>query len=555
MKEILKKVLCFVLLLAVTAVFSLTPSISFVSGNTDKGETSNPVITPAKKTEPTDKKTSEIAVDTDSLTPFTSTSTIKKSVTSAKPLMADATTEGTEYDIGPDAEYHKPLAGFADTIYNSAIPVIEDVYNGKRTYAVTDFINVASSFTTEEMESLVFPTVYKEGKELTERDVAGLSYEELQVALYAAIDWDKMNAIGFEMLDAVMSSHEGGNGSDTSLILSKLLCNMANELFWFDKTTHTDEYGNETGGMSSYFYFKLSYGLTTANVSEIYYCVSFAVSDEYLDTEYPQTITKDGIVAQNVSAEAIAKMRAAENTAKGIIEEARNMGLDDIGKIKYYHDTICDLITYDNASATNPGEYGNPWQMIYVFDGDTSTNTVCEGYAKAFKYLCDNTEFETKTDCLIVMGTLYQDNKNRGGHMWNTVIRNGIAYHMDVTNDDNDSDPTKIHTELFLMHPKTGEMTDFYYYSYGASYIHYTYDDDMFDVYTEPVLCLTPDFYYGDVNMDGVIDMADCVKIVTGSKSNSLDFIEKVMADIDKSKVVDTTDAEVLSQKIINKTN
>ncbi len=248
-------------------------------------------------------------------------------------------------------------------------------------------------------------------------------------------------------------------------------------------------------------------------------------------------------------------MRAAESTANGIIEEADNMGLDDIGKIKYYHDTICNLVTYDTDSATNPGKYGNPWQMIYVFDGDPSTNTVCEGYAKALKYLCDHTEFETKTDCLIVMGDLYQDNRNRGGHMWNTVIRNGIAYHMDVTNDDNDSNPDNIHTDLFFTHPKTGEMTDFYYYSYGASYIHYKYDDDMFDVFIDLAIDLIPDFYYGDVNMDGVIDMADCVKIVTGSKSNSLDFIEKVMADIDKSKVVDTTDAEVLSQKIINKTN
>ena len=33
--------------------------------------------------------------------------------------------------------------------------------------------------------------------------------------------------------------------------------------------------------------------------------------------------------------------------------------------------------------------YGDPWQLIYVFDDDPDTNVVCEGYAKAFKYEAD----------------------------------------------------------------------------------------------------------------------------------------------------------------------
>ena len=63
-------------------------------------------------------------------------------------------------------------------------------------------------------------------------------------------------------------------------------------------------------------------------------------------------------------------------------------------------------MSYDQSSAGGGASYGDPWQLVYVFDGDPSTNVVCEGYAKAFQYLCDLTRFDGDVTCRTVSGTM-----------------------------------------------------------------------------------------------------------------------------------------------------
>ena len=107
----------------------------------------------------------------------------------------------------------------------------------------------------------------------------------------------------------------------------------------------------------------------------------------------------------------------------------------DYGKLQSYCDEIQDLSTY-NDDAAKPGYteeygYGDPWQLIYVFDGDPATKVVCEGFSKAFQYLCDASDFyNDKVACYTVTGEM-----NRGAHMWNTVtMGDGKNYLLDVTN-------------------------------------------------------------------------------------------------------------------------
>ena len=66
--------------------------------------------------------------------------------------------------------------------------------------------------------------------------------------------------------------------------------------------------------------------------------------------------------------------------------------------------------------------------MIWVFDGDNSTKVVCEGYAKAFQYLCEKSTPQIK--CYNVTGTM------GGNHMWNVVEVGNARYLVDVTNCD-----------------------------------------------------------------------------------------------------------------------
>ena len=173
MKRTTKRILCVVMAVVTTALFCLSPvknSVSFSTKSNVK-ETTVPEKTETQTVVCTPSPAAAKSVTANEERPFTASSSIKKTVTSAEPLMADNATGETSYDIGPDAEYHKPLHGFADMIYNEAVPVIEEVYNGKSDYAITDFIDIASVFTEEEMDSLTYQTHYLEGKELTERDV------------------------------------------------------------------------------------------------------------------------------------------------------------------------------------------------------------------------------------------------------------------------------------------------------------------------------------------------------------------------------------------------
>lgn len=59
-------------------------------------------------------------------------------------------------------------------------------------------------------------------------------------------------------------------------------------------------------------------------------------------------------------------------------------------------------------------------------------NVVCEGYAKAFKYLMD----ELNIECILVSGTATNSSGHSEAHMWNYIKLNGNWYGVDVTWDD-----------------------------------------------------------------------------------------------------------------------
>lgn len=52
---------------------------------------------------------------------------------------------------------------------------------------------------------------------------------------------------------------------------------------------------------------------------------------------------------------------------------------------------LVGCVPMTSAYAADDGDFSldnDPWQLIHVFDGDTTTNVVCEGCSKAFVYTC-----------------------------------------------------------------------------------------------------------------------------------------------------------------------
>lgn len=229
---------------------------------------------------------------------------------------------------------------------------------------------------------------------------------------------------------------------DMDSILKYLLIDCPYELYWFDKTE------------SSYTSLGLQADLDRNTVSISPLIIKMPVEAEY---------QKGNIYKMNTS---LAK-KAKEVKVKATDIVAQNNGKTAYQKLLAYKDVVCEMTDYNYSVATNT-PYGNPWQLIWVFDGNPATKVVCEGYTKAFQYLCDLSGLE----CYIVTGVL-QGGTGYGAHMWNIVKLHGKNYLVDVTNCDkgNIGYPNK----LFLAGTNQGSVENGYTFPLSVN-VYYGYD-------------------------------------------------------------------------------
>ena len=195
--------------------------------------------------------------------------------------------------------------------------------------------------------------------------------------------------------------------ANLGLLIDALLTDLPYHLYWYEKTIGV-WIGAEDG--------------------QIYYM--FAVAEAYAD-KYGETY-EGAYFDTNTSK--IRSAQVAVTNAKKVVN--KYAGVSDYNKLCSYRDYICREVDY-NDDAVDPDlteDYdANAWQLIWAFDGDSSTDIVCEGYSKAFQYLCDLTSFNGAIQSHIVYGTEY-DNGGSGAHMWNIVtMDDGKNYHVDIT--------------------------------------------------------------------------------------------------------------------------
>lgn len=170
----------------------------------------------------------------------------------------------------------------------------------------------------------------------------------------------------------------------------------------------------------------------------------------------------------------IAQAVSTRATAQSIVRA--NEGKSNYEKLEAYRQAICDLTDYNyeiyDTWKTDTYVYGNPSQAVYVFDNDPNTKVLCEGYAKAFKYLCDLSEFVGDVHCYLVEGDL-----NGEDHMWNMVrMEDGNYYLTDVTAYD-----TGGYAPLLALSSEDPA-------NYNYQEMRYTYRDNQYGVYTNGYL-------------------------------------------------------------------
>ena len=276
-------------------------------------------------------------------------------------------------------------------------------------------------------------------------------------------------------------------GFNLDVVMNALRADCPYELYWYDKTAGTGMRGAGASFILSAD--EMVKGVIYTSAPEVSMCVSSDYCGEQAD-------------AYTVSETTAA---AVQNTINGIISiiDAYYVA-SDYEKLDAYRTEICSRVSYNHAAADDANTpYGDPWQLIYVFDGDDSTNVVCEGYSKAFQYLCDLSSFNnSNVRCISVSGMMY-GGTGAGSHMWNVVkMDDGQNYLVDITNCDAGS--IGADKQLFLVGTDSGSsIYDGYTFDCEGASIRYTYDEETFATFTEEELTLSGNSNYDPENGSG----------------------------------------------------
>ena len=301
---------------------------------------------------------------------------------------------------------------------------------------------------------------------LEELGVADLACTAQELGVEAVVVNDKIVAEARDLFVSRFLNYK------ISLVMSSLLADCPYDLYWFDKTRGLRSGGIKVSAKWAAVDGEDQYVLTFSNPLT----VSFTVADEFAADTYQVDLASGQTVAL-----------AAEN-ASAIVAECE--GLTDYEKLDSYRERICQETSYNfDAAEQTDLPYGNPWQLLWVFDGDPATTVVCEGYAKAFQYLCDLSSFQSsQTGSILVFGQM------GAGHMWNVVtMPDGFNYLVDVTNCD--TGMAGADRGLFLAGSGDGSVQDGYTVRCGNRSFFYQYSNGTKDIFSEDDLTLAPASY------------------------------------------------------------
>ena len=326
-----------------------------------------------------------------------------------------------------------------------------------------------------------------------------------------------------EPTDDATNAMFSGLGFNLSLVMDCLIADCPYELYW----------SNGSFGQSA----SLSYSYNSVGIN---YSGSILNVVMYVDPKYRE-------YESNAATADTDKTSAATNAALVAAEIVDNAsGMDDLEKLTYYKEEICDLVTYDHAAAggNSQGDKG-PWALIYVFDEDPDTNVVCEGYSEAYQYLASLTDFDSGRVCVYSVKGTMDGGTGAGPHKWNIVRMNdGLNYIADITNSDEGSigsdgklfltgmsgSPYEYYVKEWEEREEIVDNGDGSYsiYTYPAGSIVYEYDNDTTSIFSEEELTLSANDY---VYTDTGVTITSQPSNVTAKVGDSVEFTVEATGD------------------------
>lgn len=315
---------------------------------------------------------------------------------------------------------------------------------------------------------------------------------------------------------------------DMDMLLNQLLAHHPYELYWFDKSF-------SEGAIR----FKYSYGTDgqqTVMVGD--FVIMMAVSQDYAVTD---AATQQYYLYSPDTAKTGAATAAAATAAQVVAE---NQGKGTYSKLVAYREYITKAVDYNfDAANTANYPYGDPWQLIYVFDNDPDTNVVCEGYSKAFKYLCDLTwtGSDPEVACYLPTGTM-DGGTGAGAHMWNIVSIGGVNYLTDITNCD--SGTIGAPDQLFLCGVRGGVDSGYIADLTGNTTTVYFYDKETLALYDKELVLSATKYSPLAFDLNQLIALARYAAGITTDKSAAI--------DVNNDGIISAADLTAMAQSLVS---
>lgn len=384
------------------------------------------------------------------------------------------------------AMYAVALNNATKTIYDKLVPEIKSIANGERTSSI----------------------VKVEGLNIT--------YYKSDLGLDTLVTGNSFTAEAQAKVEQMFTADVSAD-----VLLTSLITHLPYELYWFDKVKGI-QISYEMTGTDEY--------VTISSVE-----IMFHVSQDYAVTEgdsYYPTMPDTAKTGAATAAAAKAAEVVAENQGKGTY-----------GKLVAYREYITKAVDY-NSDAANTANYpyGDPWQLIYVFDNDPDTNVVCEGYSKAFKYLCDLTwtGSDPEVACYLPTGTM-DGGTGAGAHMWNIVSIGGVNYLTDITNCD--SGTIGAPDQLFLCGAKGGVNEGYAAATTGGA-VTYVYDQRTKDIYYQELVLSATKYSPLAFDLNQLIALARYAAGITTDDSARI--------DVNNDGIISAADLTAMAQSLVS---
>lgn len=390
------------------------------------------------------------------------------------------------------ATYAVALNNATKTIYDKLVPEIKAIANGERTSSI----------------------VKVEGLDIT--------YYKSDLGLDTLVTGNSFTAEAQAKVKEMFTADVSAD-----VLLTSLITHLPYELYWFDKVKGI-QISYEMTGTDEY--------VTISSVE-----IMFHVSQDYAVTEgnsYYPTMPDTAKTGAAKTAAVTAAQVVAENQGKGTY-----------GKLVAYREYITKAVDYNFAAAdeNNGYPYGDPWQLIYVFDDDPDTKVVCEGYSKAFKYLCDLTwtDSDPEAACYLVTGTM-DGGTGEGLHMWNIVSIGGVNYLTDITNCDSYADgkfAIGYPDQLFLCGANGGVNVG-YEAATTSGAVTYVYDQNTKDIYDQELVLSATRYSPLAFSLNQLTELARYAAGITTDDSAAI--------DVNNDGIISAADLTAMAQSLVS---